>query len=196
MLSKEHILDEMAKPLDPLVVTPLLERSQVGDASVDVRLGHEFIVLRGSSVSHIDPTKGMQEHWDSDNYRWQERVRISLFKLDQRFKVDCRWLKPRLTAQIEYTERDSTRSHRSAMAALGSASEATGWVKAMDIGRQTQQRNNLGPDGGQRVPAPKDVRDTSVMPSRAPNTKPMNPGTTRYGTGNGTTTVGKRTSKI
>ena len=36
--------------------------------------------------------------------------------------------------------------------------EATGWVKAMDFGRQTQQLGNLGPDGGQRVPAPKDVR--------------------------------------
>jgi len=75
-------------------------------------------------------------------------------------------------------------------------SEATGWVKAMDFSRQTQQLGNLGPDSGQRVPAPKDVRGTSVTPSRAPNTTPMNPGTARYGTGNGTTTVGKATSKI
>jgi hypothetical protein len=30
-------------------------------------------------------------------------------------------------------------------------SEATGWVKAMDFGRQTQQLGNLGPDGGQRA---------------------------------------------
>ena len=73
---------------------------------------------------------------------------------------------------------------------------ATGWVKSTDFGRQTQQLGNLGPDGGQRVPAPKDVRGTSVMPSRAPNTTPMNPGTARYGNGNGTTTIGKATSKI
>ena len=52
---------------------------------------------------------------------------------------------------------------------------ATGWVKAMDFGRQTQQLANLGSDGGQRVPAPKDVRGTSIMPSRAPNTTAMNP---------------------
>ena len=78
----------------------------------------------------------------------------------------------------------------------GNNSEATGWVKAMDFSRQTQQLGNLGPDSGQRVPAPKDVRGTSVTPSRAPNTTPMNPGTARYGTGNGTTTVGKATSKI
>lgn len=89
----------------------------------------------------------------------------------------------------------------SKVAQLGNASadnsgEATGWVKAMDFGRQTQQLSNLGPDSGQRVPAPKDVRRTSVMPARTPNTTPMNPGTARIGNGNGTTTMGKATSKI
>ena len=81
-------------------------------------------------------------------------------------------------------------------AGAGNSGEATGWVKAMDFGRQTQQLGNLGPDGGQRVPAPKDVRGTSVMPSRAPNTTPMNPGTARYGNGNSTTTIGKATGRI
>ena len=74
--------------------------------------------------------------------------------------------------------------------------EAAGWVKAMDFGRQTQQLGNLGSDGGQRVPAPKDVRGTSVMPSSASNTTPMNPGTARYGNGDGTTTIGNATSKM
>ncbi len=78
----------------------------------------------------------------------------------------------------------------------GNNSEATGWVKAMDFGRQTQQLGNLGPDSGQRVPAPKDVRATSVMPAGAPNTTPMNPGTVRYGDGNGTTTMSKGTTKV
>ena len=45
------------------------------------------------------------------------------------------------------------------------------------IVQPTQQLGNLGSDGGQRVTAPKDVRGASVMPSRAPNTTPMNPGT-------------------
>lgn len=66
-----------------------------------------------------------------------------------------------------------------------SSSEGTGWVNAMDFGRQTQRLGDLGTDGGQRVPAPKDVLGTSVMPSRAPNTTPMNPGTARYGNSNG-----------
>ena len=66
----------------------------------------------------------------------------------------------------------------------------------MTFGRETQKLGNLGPDGGQRVPAPKDVRATSVIPARAPNTTPMSPGTARYGTGNTTTTNGRPTSKI
>lgn len=77
------------------------------------------------------------------------------------------------------------------------SSEATGWVKAMDFGRQTQQLGNLGSDNGQRVPAPKDVRGTSVMPSRASNTTAMNPSTGRYGNGNRSTmAMSKATSKI
>jgi type IV secretion system protein TrbL len=82
-------------------------------------------------------------------------------------------------------------------AGAGSSSEATGWVNAMDFGRQTQRLGNLGTDGGQRVPAPKDVRGTSVVPSRASNTTAINPGTARFGNGNsGTTAMSKATSKI
>src|SRR5713226_4811857 len=80
---------------------------------------------------------------------------------------------------------------------VGASSEATGWVSAMDLGRKTQRLGNLGTDGGQRVPAPKDVRGTSVIPSGAPNTTPMNPGTARYGSPNtSTTAMSKATSKI
>jgi hypothetical protein len=80
---------------------------------------------------------------------------------------------------------------------LGSgSSEASGWVNAMDFGRQTQRLGNLGTDSGQRVPAPKDVRGTSVAPSRAPNTSPMNPNTARYGNAStSTTAMSKATSK-
>jgi type IV secretion system protein TrbL len=82
-------------------------------------------------------------------------------------------------------------------AGAGTSSEATGWVNAMDFGRQTQRLGNLGTDGGQRVPAPKDVRGTSGMPSRAPNTTPMSPGTARNGNREtGTTAMTKATSKI
>jgi hypothetical protein len=66
---------------------------------------------------------------------------------------------------------------------------ATGRVKSTDFGRQTQQLAKLGSGCGQRVRAPSDVRGTSIMPSRTPNTTPMNPSPARYG--NGTTTMGK-----
>ncbi len=78
----------------------------------------------------------------------------------------------------------------------GNSGASNGWVKAMDFGRHTQQLSNLGPDSGQRVPAPKDARGTSVMRVRDPSTTAMNPGTARYGNGNSTTTMGKATTKI
>ena len=68
-------------------------------------------------------------------------------------------------------------------------------MRATDFVRQTQQLGNLGPDGGQRVPAPKDVQGTSVMPSRASNTTAVNPGTARYGNGKSRAeAMGKATS--
>ncbi len=76
------------------------------------------------------------------------------------------------------------------------ATEGAGWVNAMDFGRQTQPLSKLGPDSGQRVPAPKDVRATSVIPSRASSTTPMNPGTARSINANGTTPIGNRTTKL
>src|SRR5260370_41642955 len=76
------------------------------------------------------------------------------------------------------------------------ATEGAGWVNAMDFGRQTQQLSKLGPDSGQRVPAPKDIRATSVIPSRVSSTTPMNPATARYTNANGTTPTGKQTTQL
>ncbi len=76
------------------------------------------------------------------------------------------------------------------------ATEGAGWVNAMDFGRQTQQLSKLEPESAQRVPAPKDVRATSVIPSRASSTTPMNPGTARYTNANDTTPIGKQTTKL
>lgn len=75
VLAKDSILTAMRAPDDPLVVTPLLEQAQIGDASIDVRLGHEFIVLRRSSVPHIDPTR--RDGWQTALYRSQDRIRIA-----------------------------------------------------------------------------------------------------------------------
>lgn len=80
LLAQGGLRTYLSKPSsdDPLVITPLLDASQVGAASVDVRLGHEFIVLGRSLVSHMDPTD--TPSWGRVLHRSQEKVRISLFK--------------------------------------------------------------------------------------------------------------------
>lgn len=42
-------------PKKRLIVTPLLSRSQVGPASIDIRLGNEFIVTRRGNLPYLDP---------------------------------------------------------------------------------------------------------------------------------------------
>jgi dCTP deaminase len=68
----------MGRTDDPLVITPLLERGQIGDASVDVRLGHEFIVLLRSGVDRIDATSDDSQAWERIRHRSQQKIRIAL----------------------------------------------------------------------------------------------------------------------
>lgn len=70
------------------------------------------------------------------------------------------------------------------------------WIDAMESGRQTQRLGNLGPSSGQRVPAPKDVRATSVISSRSQSTTPMNRGTAPVAGSNGTKGIGKETTRL
>ncbi len=74
--------------------------------------------------------------------------------------------------------------------------DASAWVRTMNLGQRTQQLSNLGPDGGQRVPAPNDSRGTSVIPTRAPVTTPIS--TRTAGSTNGGTSgiSSKGTNKI
>ena len=65
-------------PIDgrALIITPLLDTElQVKAASVDVRLGHESIVLRRSSVERVDPSD--LKNWSANLFKTQERVRIA-----------------------------------------------------------------------------------------------------------------------
>jgi P-type conjugative transfer protein TrbL len=81
-------------------------------------------------------------------------------------------------------------------AGTSGSSEGPVWARAMDAGRQTQQLSSLGPDDGQRVAAPKDIRATSMMPSGVPNTTALNRGTARIENNRNTTAMGKATNKI
>ena len=46
-----------------LIVTPLLMDTQIGEASIDIRLGNDFIITRRGNLSSIDPaTSSIKEH--------------------------------------------------------------------------------------------------------------------------------------
>lgn len=76
VLTKEAIWARITRLRDPLVITPLLEEGQIGASSVDVRLGHQFIVLQRPAVTHVNPTD--TENLDRSIYRTQHRIRVSL----------------------------------------------------------------------------------------------------------------------
>ena len=59
---------------DRLVFTPLLDPKQVGPASVDLRLGTEFLLLRKPRGSGLDPASATHDDFE----RLQEKVSIPL----------------------------------------------------------------------------------------------------------------------
>jgi dCTP deaminase len=77
LLQHEALRKAMAQdtPLsDRLVFTPLLESNQVGPASVDLRLGSDFFVLRHARGGGLDPAKDKQEQVE----QLQERVKVPI----------------------------------------------------------------------------------------------------------------------
>lgn len=54
VLSRKAIQDEIAR--QRLVVTPILDpKKQIGNVSIDLRMGTSAALIRGSDLSHIDP---------------------------------------------------------------------------------------------------------------------------------------------
>lgn len=88
----EHAIDE--EDLERrLVITPLLDRKQIGRGAVDLRLGTEFLLLRRTHRPGINPGTDSQQMIDDI----QERVVVPLGK-----KL---WLHPRhfvLATTLEY----------------------------------------------------------------------------------------------
>lgn len=76
-----------------LVVTPLLDEKQIGTASIDLRLGTEFLLLRRTRGPGLDPGKDTQQQVEA----LQERVVVPL--------GEKLWLHPQhfvLAATLEY----------------------------------------------------------------------------------------------
>ena len=77
LLANETLRRAMSQdtPLDDrLVFTPLLEASQVGPASVDLRLGSDFFVLRRARGGGLDPATDNQAQVEE----LQERVKVPI----------------------------------------------------------------------------------------------------------------------
>ena len=95
VLSQQELWKRIDGTDDPLVLTPLLDSNQVGAASVDVRLGHQFIVLQRSEVPHVDPASS--DKASAVLQRTQRKVRI---QSKQKFVIHPRQLV--LAATLEY----------------------------------------------------------------------------------------------
>ena len=59
---------------DRLIVMPLLDENQIGEASLDLRLGSEFLLLRRTDDSGLDPAEQAQSLVE----RMQTRVRVDM----------------------------------------------------------------------------------------------------------------------
>jgi dCTP deaminase len=95
MLSREELWNSLHRIDDPLVITPILEEEQVNAASVDLRIGHQFIVLQRSEVTHIDASD--DQILQNSLFRTQRKVRI---QTKQKFVLHPRQLV--LGATFEY----------------------------------------------------------------------------------------------
>ena len=74
VLGRDAIKSLMAeeKIEDRLIITPLLEDTQISQSSVDIRLGHNFIVTKKGAVPSIDPTL----HSNPAEYQAMHRVNL------------------------------------------------------------------------------------------------------------------------
>jgi len=57
-----------------LVITPILDKNQVGDSSIDVRLGNEFIVIHKTRFPGLD--FGEQDDLAKNLNKYQRKIRI------------------------------------------------------------------------------------------------------------------------
>ena len=57
-----------------LVITPLLDESQVGTSSVDLRLGREFVVIRRANMPAVDPME--RENAEVERRRFEDRISL------------------------------------------------------------------------------------------------------------------------
>lgn len=75
-----------------LIITPMLSREQIGDASIDIRVGNDFIVTKRGNLAKLDPAND-----DVREHRYQTKHFVNL--------GDCFFLHPHelvLAGTLEY----------------------------------------------------------------------------------------------
>lgn len=58
-------------PKKRLYISPILDRQQIGDASVDVRLGYDFLTVKRGNIGSIDPARRLVK---PDRFRTHHRL--------------------------------------------------------------------------------------------------------------------------
>ena len=92
VLSKKEILDRIYNKNSEqrLTITPLIDKKQINEGSVDVRLGTEFIVSKRTNYSLIDP---LSDDIDTLINRYQDRLYVkpgsSLILHPNQFILGC-----------------------------------------------------------------------------------------------------------
>jgi len=77
ILTKDIILKTMTQPLEQrLIVTPILDQKQIGESSVDVRLGNEFILIKKRAIKSFDISQIDDIKNQVSGY--QEKIRIEM----------------------------------------------------------------------------------------------------------------------
>jgi dCTP deaminase len=141
LLNYEDLQRALSAPLDErLVVTPLLDLRQVGPASIDLRLGTDFLILRRTERAGLDPRASS--------------VGAGLEPIHDRLSVplgDSLWLHPSqflLGSTLEFVRLPNSLAGfllgRSSWARLGLVVETAGLVQPGFAGTLTYELVNTG----------------------------------------------------
>lgn len=73
VLGRKRILKALAEknPEERLFVSPILDKRQVGDASIDVRLGYDFVTVKRGNLGTLDPARRLD---DPEKFRTHHRL--------------------------------------------------------------------------------------------------------------------------
>lgn len=72
-LVKSEVMKRLGK--GDLVVSPILDREQIGASSIDMRLGNVFLMVRARGLSHVDPKRFVHTDGTAGDYAVEQARR-------------------------------------------------------------------------------------------------------------------------